>query len=387
MNRWVLKSGALVSSTVAICGYINAAALGLAEPDSSPPPGSTPQEAAPKGDPSNPIKPIIQTAPDTFSPATFMSEVLGIRSQRLPNTIEKTYRGLLEQAQTMAGDDRFSEALATVTGIPKNSKYYNLAQQLQEDWSQELLQRAISECQQGQITTAISLLNIVPHVSEQHGRVVELRNKWQQQASALNQAIAAKQAQDWQGVAEALKQIEGTPLYQSSPVQTLLQQSIQKLYSPDQSLLNITPSSSAQLARLPVAASVNSSASTGSSSSTISLPPGASPQSSELPINLAQAMAWAQPPSQIALSPDLSSSDLSSPDLSSPEATSLEPKQVNIPSPVIKEAPSSPVRLPLHLTKQVVPPSEDAPIAMPSVESSVAPPELAMPENSYSKIR
>jgi aerobic-type carbon monoxide dehydrogenase small subunit (CoxS/CutS family) len=304
MNRWVLKSGAIASSTVAVCSSINASAIGTAQANAelatSQPPELATSELANQAPSSEQITPQIQSAPDAF-----LFDALGIESRGLPVNIEKTYSNLLKQAQAMAEHGQFTEALATTAGVPKNSQSYSLAQQLQEDWSQELLQQAVGNCQKGQVTTAIAMLNIIPAESEQHDRATELRDRWQRQASALNQAISAKQSADWQKVVDSLKLIEGTPLYQSSPVQSLLEQSIQKLYSPDQSLVGLASDSESDPVKEIGFATTPISAQTPSAISSQSEP-------APLPMNLRQAIALAQPSQIVAELPPVAKTNISS---------------------------------------------------------------------------
>ncbi|MCY7321409.1 MAG: hypothetical protein LH660_06305, partial [Phormidesmis sp. CAN_BIN36] len=158
---------------------------------------------------------------------------------KLPSEMEAVYADLLTQAQASASRDQLTEAVNTVAGIPKNSQHYELVQQLQEDWSQELMRQATSHIQQAEIKPAIALLNSIPETSQWHDRGTELRQRWTQQAKLLNQATAAKSAEDWQGVIDATKSLEGSPLYNSLPVQELLQQAMTKRYEPDAALLQI----------------------------------------------------------------------------------------------------------------------------------------------------
>ena len=347
MNRWVLKSGAIASSTVAVCSSINAPAIGIAQPDAelavaSQPPELTTSEHTKQTDFSEQDAPKIQSAPDAF-----LFDALGIESRGLPSNIEKTYSNLLKQAQDMASRDQFTEALATTSGVPKNSQYYTLAQQLQEDWSQELLQRAVGNCQKGQVTAAIAMLNIIPPASEQHGRATELRNRWQKQASALNQAIVAKNTADWQKVVDSLKLIEGTQLYQSSPVQALLEQSIQKLYSPDQSLAGLVSESESK----PAKALGNSA--TVPISSLNSAIDASQAEPVPLPINLRQAIALAQPSQVNAALPPFS-------------------KQDNVSSSFSKRVPVALPQLPIQISKQLDRSGQEPPTNTPSHKRLVA---------------
>jgi len=160
------------------------------------------------------------------------------RSNKLPNTVEAVYSSLLEQAQILANRNQPATAIHKVAAIPTNSQHFKVAQQLQEDWSRELLREAKSECQQARVVKAISMLNDIPSVRLQT-RVIELRQRWQQQNVLLNRAIAAKNTKNWQGVITAIKTLEETPLYNSLLVQEMLQQATTKLYEPDATMLQV----------------------------------------------------------------------------------------------------------------------------------------------------
>jgi len=160
------------------------------------------------------------------------------RSNKLPNTVEAVYSSLLEQAQTLANRNQPAMAIHKVAAIPTNSQHFKVAQQLQEDWSQELLRQATSECQQAHVVKAISMLNDIPSIRLQN-RVIELRQRWQQQNVVLNRAIAAKNAKNWQGVITAIKPLEETSLYNSLLVQEMLQQATVNLYEPDATMLQV----------------------------------------------------------------------------------------------------------------------------------------------------
>ncbi|MBD2020183.1 hypothetical protein H6F43_08285 [Leptolyngbya sp. FACHB-36] len=129
-----------------------------------------------------------------------------------------------------------------ISGIPKNSRHYEMAQRLQEDWSRELLRQATNYCRQAKVETAVSMLSTIPATSQLHDRVTELRQRWSKQAKVLDQAIAAKDAEDWQQAISAIKSLEGSPMYHSLPVQELLQQAMTNLYEPEESLTEIATS-------------------------------------------------------------------------------------------------------------------------------------------------
>jgi hypothetical protein len=161
------------------------------------------------------------------------------RPDKLPQEVETNYAELVNQAQSAASRDQITDAVEAVAGIPKNSEHYDLAQQLEEDWSQELVRQATKQYQQADVSDSISLIDKIPETSKWHGRATELKQRWQEQSKLLHQAMAAKSSRDWQGTINAIKALDGAPLYNSLPVQELLQEAITKLYEPDQDLVQI----------------------------------------------------------------------------------------------------------------------------------------------------
>lgn len=161
------------------------------------------------------------------------------RPDKLPKEVETNYAELVNQAQSAASRNQITDAVEAVAGIPKNSQHYDLAQQLEEDWSQELVRQATTQYQQADVSDSISLIDKIPETSKWHGRATELKQRWQAQSKLLHQAMAAKSSGDWQGTINAIKALDGAPLYNSLPVQELLQEAITKLYEPNQDLVQI----------------------------------------------------------------------------------------------------------------------------------------------------
>lgn len=209
------------------------------------------------------------------------------RLDKLPNSVEQVYGQLLEQAHTAANHDRLAEAIASATSIPKNSRHYDMAQRLQEDWSQELLQRASNCYQQADLTMAMTMLSAIPQTSQRHDRAVDLHQRWSQQVVLLNQALSATEAEDWHGAMNALKALEGTQLYQSAPVQELLQQATNRFLTPNETLLQLASGNTAPDATVVSALPSDSSYSTPLS---VDLP-----QRSDLTIGIDQALEWVRP--------------------------------------------------------------------------------------------
>jgi len=161
------------------------------------------------------------------------------RPAALPKQMEAVYEDALTQAQTLASQNQLTEAIRIVAGIPSNSRHYAMAQQLQEDWSRELLRQATNECQQANVTKAVALLKAIPAGSPLYRRANQLQHNWNQQAQMLNQAITANKKGDWQAAIDAIEALETSPMFHSLRVQELLQQAMIKLYEPDAQLLQI----------------------------------------------------------------------------------------------------------------------------------------------------
>jgi hypothetical protein len=239
--------------------------------------------------------PTINNAPGFFP---FNLQWSALRLNQLPDQMEEVYDSLLQRAQTEANADRLEEAVTTASGIPKNSRHYAVAQRLQEDWSQALLQRATDRCQQGDMGTALTMLNAIPPTSHQQARVNELQTAWGRQATVLEQAKAARAQGDWQTVIAKLESLQGTLVYNSLPVQELLQQAIRNHLQPDEALMrmaSVTPEP--QEAR----ATYRTAIPTTTAVAQAAVDP--LPASPRLGIGLSQAIAWAQPPAEPQATP------------------------------------------------------------------------------------
>jgi len=240
MNQRIIGRGAIACSTVVMAQWIPP--FGIQLPDSAcqkeTEPGTTSSAAgattASKKCSSNGIFALMERLPERFKLQWSQS-----RSQRLPGSIERKYQQLIEQAQTLAGENRVAEAIVLMNAIPKNSRHFDVAYQLQETWSQEMLYEATNRYQQADLTTALKLLEAIPATSSQYPQATQLKRKWQQDAAKMQRAIAASKAGNWEQVIQQLEAFQGTPLFQSLPVQELLQLALIKVLEPDPALLEI----------------------------------------------------------------------------------------------------------------------------------------------------
>lgn len=204
----------------------------------------------------NDLKPVSPSSPartgsfDQCSIDEMLSLVEGLPEQfklqwsqgnspQVPPSMEREYRELISQAQTMASHNQIAEAISLVATIPKNTRHYELAHQLLETWSQEILHQAMSSHDQANLPAALKQLEAIPVTSSQYPQVTQLKRQWQQEAAQLHQAIVAGKAGRWQEVADRLETFRNTPLFQSLPVQELLQIAMTKMLEPDPTLLQI----------------------------------------------------------------------------------------------------------------------------------------------------
>lgn len=233
MSRQVLERGVLACSALAFYGWSQpSASEPIMQPDCKPAPTV-----------SNAKSHCVKNTTSRISSATPEKVVNDQWSDRhnnpLPDEMEAVYGNLLAQTQALVDRKQFTQAVNLIGGIPKNSRHHGMAQQLQEDWSRELLRQATSECAQARVGKALSMLDTIPPVSQLHDRVTELQQRWRKQNALLQQAIALQQAGDWQGVTDTIKLLEGTPMYQSLLVQEFLQQAMMQLYKPDATMLQV----------------------------------------------------------------------------------------------------------------------------------------------------
>ncbi|QZZ19245.1 hypothetical protein J5X98_17805 [Leptothermofonsia sichuanensis E412] len=238
MNPQVLKSGTVVCSAILVSGWGQSLVSELTDDCGNQSAKTAPPNQVRESE--NHCLKQKAIAPILHPPEAVFNLQWGDRKpNKLPTRMEAMYADLLNQAQEAASREQFAKAISAIAGIPRNSRHYETAQQLQADWSRELLRQATNQWQQAQIQVAIATLNQIPAGSQLGDRVTELKQHWKQQAMVLRQAIAAQKAGNWQQVIDTLHSLEGSPLYHSLPVQKLLQQSITNLYEPDHTLLQI----------------------------------------------------------------------------------------------------------------------------------------------------
>ncbi|MDX2239074.1 MAG: hypothetical protein NW224_00145 [Leptolyngbyaceae cyanobacterium bins.302] len=287
MRYRVLEGGAIACSTVFIWGWASPPGL-----DSGSEICESPSATTPTKTPS--LRQNCLQKSGLFSGGIVPESIFNLRwggdqTNRPIKELENVYETVLTQAQETAKRDRLPEAIISLGGIPKNSRHYPLAKQLQDDWSRELLQRATQQHQQANLSVALKLLNTIPSVSQHYSHAMELSKQWRWEATLMNRINQAKAAGNWNAVANVLKQLEGTSLYQSTLIQKIVQDAMSQQWQPDSHLMQIA----SDTATIAPASSIRRS---GSMPQLPEVPVETTPQNSQLDIATEQALTWAQPP-------------------------------------------------------------------------------------------
>lgn len=191
MNRWVLGSSVVVSATLLFLG---------------------------------------------FAPKFALLQAQG----QIPNDLENLYGNLLEHAKAKANSDRLEQAVRDVSGIPKNSRYSQPAQQFQEVWSKDLLQLASEKYRQADLEHALSILKTIPPSSSIYKHAQELIATWSEHAKQLNQVAEASTKGNWSKVLQTLEPLKDTELYTSPRLQALLQTAIDNAFGPSEAVYRMS---------------------------------------------------------------------------------------------------------------------------------------------------
>jgi len=273
-----LESGAIACSAVVLWGWVAPPYTNPEQPcNSSDQPQSDAQNCT-----STHSFSLQNVIPEKMSQLFWRSD----QAHHVAPELEQVYEKLINNAQQSISRDRMIEALSSLGGIPKNSQHYALAKRLQNDWSQELLQRATQQHQQANIETALKLLRTIPPTSEQYSHAQELMNQWSQEATQLQRAQAAQRKGQWTEVISLLEPLAGRPLYQSSTVQAMLQEAIYRQFEPNNALMQVATSSQKHNSVTPIRQPI------------ITQMPSSEepvPFTEPLEIDTAQALHWTQP--------------------------------------------------------------------------------------------
>ena len=116
--------------------------------------------------------------------------IQGIQKECFNGLSEIEGKSQLLQAQNLAKDGRFKEALAIATKINPSISVYSESQKLIEQWSQQLLDIATKKYQdEGKLKEAIALLQEIPLDTPIGKKITVLTNEWQMQFEKENKAL------------------------------------------------------------------------------------------------------------------------------------------------------------------------------------------------------
>ena len=164
---------------------------------------------------------------------------------------EQSGQMLLSQAKLLARQgqpQQLAQAIAITQKLPAEVSVSSEAQSLSTTWSQQIIERANSEANTGNIAEAIAIANLVPANIAQHQQAQQQIQQWQQQqAQAQEQQFAAN-------LAEASRPIPLPPAISPPPpltttVPQVSTQSQPQVAAPPQTAPTTTPSSQLQAAR------------------------------------------------------------------------------------------------------------------------------------------
>jgi eukaryotic-like serine/threonine-protein kinase len=101
----------------------------------------------------------------------------------------------LERAKQLAGEQKFDVALARIAQILANSPSYLESQQLIKQWSEQAIALAATKFQNGDLNSAIALLNAIPKTSPSYSKaqtaITNWKKEWQTAELNFNAAQSA----------------------------------------------------------------------------------------------------------------------------------------------------------------------------------------------------
>ncbi|HEY9699293.1 MAG TPA: hypothetical protein V6D10_18685 [Trichocoleus sp.] len=88
---------------------------------------------------------------------------------------------LINLASNLAQQSRYKDAILAITGVANNDPLYTQAHQLQNEWANEILTRAIHKYEQGEVSQAIAILKSIPEGTYAAQPSKELAAYWSKQ--------------------------------------------------------------------------------------------------------------------------------------------------------------------------------------------------------------
>ncbi len=143
-------------------------------------------------------------------------------SRALSNKEEEVFRRKVERAQQMQNP---ADAIALLK-IPSTSKHFQVAQQLQQTFSRQILENGEMEHRQGNLAKAITVLRAIPPSDPVANRAQSLQKVWIAEAKQLGAVRGAISQGKWMVALQGLEKLSGSELFGTPLVQNSLQQVI-----------------------------------------------------------------------------------------------------------------------------------------------------------------
>ncbi|MGG6264296.1 hypothetical protein ACQ4M3_00540 [Leptolyngbya sp. AN03gr2] len=163
-----------------------------------------------------------------------------LSSKAIPPNREKLFQDQLNEAQALNRKNLPLDAIKNTIGVPSNSKHFKSAQVLQESLSQQILAQAKEKYRRGNIKEALTALQVIPAATTAASESQQLRRTWTTEEQQL-QAIQHFASQgNWNQAMQDLEKLRSSEVFNTPPVQALLQQAIAQTGETPNSLIATT---------------------------------------------------------------------------------------------------------------------------------------------------
>lgn len=93
---------------------------------------------------------------------------------------------LIRLATNLAQQSRYKDAISVITGVAATDPLYSQANQLQNEWANEILTRAIHKYEEGKVSQAVAILQAIPRNTYAYQPSTELVNYWTKQQDSID---------------------------------------------------------------------------------------------------------------------------------------------------------------------------------------------------------
>ncbi|MGK7949696.1 MAG: hypothetical protein AB4368_13125, partial [Xenococcaceae cyanobacterium] len=130
----------------------------------------------------------------------------------------------LTEAQKLAEQSRFKDAIALAAQISTDTDIYSEAQQLMSQWSEKIFQVSSNKYQEGNLKEALAIAGAIPKNSplakKVQAKIKQWDKEWQQNQTHLQTAQKALDERRWQDAIDTAKKVSNTDYWQkqSEPI-------------------------------------------------------------------------------------------------------------------------------------------------------------------------